>query len=440
MQTHDGLQNLVANLGTSRDKAAAGQFATVVDDPQQYINAYRGSALVRKIIDKPARDCFREWREWQGEAPQISALEAEEKRLGVKLVQSKMERLARLKGGAAVYIATRDRNPAEPLDPETIGLGDVRHLNMISREFLSPKEMQTDADLPGFGLPAMWTLSIGGRAQDVHPSRLVIRQGAEVLDETMAPTAQGWSDSVLTAMFDTVRDMTATMANIAALVYEAKVDVLKIPDLMQSLQTGGEAFEKLLLRRATLAQTGKGINGTLLMDAAEDYDQKSPSFATLPDIADRFMLMVSMAADMPRTVLFGESPGGMQSNGDEETRNYYDQIKARQTDEIEPAMAILDECLIRSALGSRPDELWYSWRPLWQPKQKERAETGKIIAEALKVCVEIGALSDEAAAVAAVNALTETGAFPGLESAAAEFEVTEPDPVEIGSDDIDQAE
>jgi len=94
---------------------------------------------------------------------------------------------------------------------------------------------------------------------------------------------------------------------------------------------------------------------------------------------------------------------------------------------MQPAMAILDECLIRSALGDRPDDLHYTWRPLWQPTAKERADIGKISAETMKIALEMDAVSVEAAGAALVNVLTESGAFPGLEGYAADFPLEDDD-------------
>src|SRR5690606_6151383 len=94
--------------------------------------------------------------------------------------------------------------------------------------------------------------------------------------------------------------------------------------------------------------------------------------------------LVSGAADIPITRFLGQSPGGMQSTGESDIRNYYDRIKAGQELEMRPAMAVLDECLIRSALGSRPADLFYTWRSLWQSSEKERADIGKTTADTIK--------------------------------------------------------
>ena len=84
-------------------------------------------------------------------------------------------------------------------------------------------------------------------------------------------------------------------------------------------------------------------------------------------------------------------------------------------------MGLLDECLIRSATGSRDPSIHYNWRPLWQPTAKERAEIGKLQADTLAVLDAMEILPSEALGKAAVTALTESGAFAGLEAAVEEF-------------------
>ena len=66
------------------------------------------------------------------------------------------------------------------------------------------------------------------------------------------------------------------------------------------------------------------------------------------------------------------------------------------------------ECLIRSALGNRPPELHWTWRPLFQPTAKERADMGKVLADSAKVLYDMDILPQEALADTIVNTLTES--------------------------------
>ena len=422
MRVLDGLRNLVSGLGTARDKGAQAQYYQPTYGPLDLLTAYQASALVRRVVDLPAEDACREWREWQAEADQISAIEAEEARLGIQAKMLEARRQARLFGGAALLIGTGDADPSQPLRPETITRGGLRYVTLLSHADVSAGDIERDPASPDFGRPRYWTLTTATSGTLVlHPSRLVITHGIPPMTGIAARATTGWGDSVLSGMLDAVRRVDEAAGNITSLLYEAKIDVIRLPGLMMNLQQRGEAFEAEVLRRMTLAATGKGINGTLILDAEEDYQQKSASFGGLPESLDRFMQLASAAAGIPMTLLFGMSPGGLNSSGDADTRGYYDRVRVQQTLEMQPAMAILDECLIRSALGDRPEGLHYVWRSLWQPTQKERAETGRALADAMRIVWETETVPAEAVGRALVNVLTESGAFPGLEGYVAEY-------------------
>lgn len=411
----DGFQNLVANLGTTRDKSYGNDYAFVPLTQAQIETAYRTSPIARKVVDMPAEDAAREWREWQAQADQIAAIEAEEKRLGLQAKLIKAAKVARMSGGAGIYIGVKGSvDPSLPLIPASVARGGLEYITVLSRWQLTEGPLQNDPRRPGFGQPEYYTMSAGDKVGvRIHPSRLVILRGNE-MPAAAITTFDSWGDSVLQGNLETILRLDAALANVAALVFEAKVDVIKIKGFTDNLRSGGAAYEALMLRRFGLAATAKGINGALLLDSEEDYQQKSANFATLPDILDRFMQQVAGAADMPMTLLFGTSPGGLNATGDSDTRGYYDRVKTVQTLDIEPAMAVLDNCLIRSALGARPADVHYVWRPLWQPTAKEKAEVGKIMADTMTAARNIG-LAEEVVGKALINGLTENGAFPGLE-------------------------
>ena len=166
----------------------------------------------------------------------------------------------------------------------------------------------------------------------------------------------------------------------------------------------------------------KGNNRIVLLNASanpdtpsETWEQKDATFATLPDIIDRMQQQVSGAAKIPRALLFGTGAGGLGATGDLELSAYYDQIATVQSNEIEPAMAIFDECLIRSALGNRPPEIWYEWSSLWQTSDAEKADIFAKVAGAVRNLADSGVIPREVLTQSVVNKLVETGSLPGLE-------------------------
>lgn len=414
-QINDGLINLTSGMGTTRDKGAMAAYAPSNLSDVDLLNAYRGSALIRRAIDLPAEDAAREWREWSADEDQITAIEAEERRLGVQGKVMRAQRLARLFGGSAIMIGDGASDPSQPINPATIRRGGLKYLTVMTTMDLSPDDIDRNPASADYGRPKRWTVVQTGQA--VHPSRLVVFSGLEPLSDYGIDAHPGWGTSVLEGMLDALKRVDEGANNVNSLVYEAKVDVFKIPGLMQNLASRGDAYGAEVLRRLTLAATGKGISGALVMDADEQYEQKGASFGSLPDVIDRFCQLASAESGIPMTLLFGMSPGGLNSTGAGDIRGYYDRVRVLQTLQMQPAMTVLDECLIWSALGSRPPEVHFNWRPLWQPTALERAEVGGKLVDAAEKLHAMGVVPAEAVGRAVVNGLTESGAFPGLESA-----------------------
>ncbi len=415
---NDSLTNLVANLGTGRDKAASSYYTPHLLSDIQLSDAYRYAWLPRKIVDCPPMDATRNWRSWQGSSAEIEALEGEEKRLNLRAkVREAMVKARTLGGGAIVIGASRSSEDiSKPINPDNIQRGGIPYLLVMSRIDLIAGQIERDPMSSNYNRPQSYTVR-GAASVEIHPSRVVRFIGAALPDESIGQGAltHGWGDSVLTAIYNACRDFDSTMSNVASLVFEAKVDIFKIPDFMR--QVGNPEYRARVLERTTLSATSKGINGALLMDAAEEYESKSASFGGLDAIIDRFMQVVAGASDIPITRLMGAQAKGLGNSGDTELTNYYDRVRGMQELEMGPEMRILDECLIRSALGARPASLHYAWRSLWQTTPKERADIGKTTADTIKTIADTKLFPADALAKAAENALVEADVLPGLEDA-----------------------
>lgn len=415
----DTLTSLVSGLGTGRDKSATTFYTLPAVDPATLSTMYRASWLARKIVTIPALDATRKWRNWQADYEVIEKIETTERRLDVqrKVLAAKIR--ARLFGFAALYIGTGLGKSWMPLDPERLGLDGIKFLNLLGRNDLQPGDIDRDPESEFYGTPAWYELQTRGATAvplRIHPSRLIVFVGEPVPDDEQLPAlGTSGSDSVLTSILEAIKQADSVTANTASLVYEAKIDVIRVPDLMASL-TDPE-YEGRLLNRFSLAATAKGINGTLLLDKEEEYEVKSPSFGTLPQLVMTFMEIVAGAADIPVTRLLGQSPSGLNSTGEGDMRNYYDRISSLQELELTPAMATFDECLIRSATGARDESIYYTWAPLWQITEKERADIGQIDANTIKTLNDTGLFPQEALAKAAVNRLTEDAILPGFDDA-----------------------
>ncbi|MGL4968470.1 MAG: DUF1073 domain-containing protein [Inquilinus sp.] len=407
----DTLTNLVAGLFTGKDKLAHDRFGLVPQDRGQLDAAYRGDWIARKVIDVPPFDMTREWRRWHAAPEQIAAIEAEEARLDVQRKVARALRLARLYGGAALVLGAGDGDPAQPLPP--LGRGGLHYLHVMHRWEIAPGEIDRDVLSPGFGEPGWYQVASAGRGGvRLHPSRVVRLPGAELPD---GAGTDGWGDSVLQAVMDAIRQAGLAAQGVATLIHEAKLDVIRIPQLTQNLAQAD--YAQRLVDRFTLANTMKGLVNALVIDKEEEWDRKQLSFAQLPEIMQQYLQIAAGAADIPATRLLGQAPAGLNATGEGDIRNYYDRIAAEQRVTLGPALRRLDEALILSALGSRPPEIRFEWAPLWQLGAGEAAAIGKTKAETSSLYAASGLIPPEVLARAVRNQVVEDGTYPGIEAA-----------------------
>lgn len=436
--TTDTLRSFVAALGDPlRDKAATAFYGNVWLTDEQLSTSYRTSWIAKKIVDIPAFDALRKWRLWQGDKKAITQIEAEERRLGLQTKMLACKTLARLWGGAAIIIGEKGIDDlTTPYDPEKVKKGGLPYLTVLSRREISSKELDNDPLSEFFGKPILYEVTGQERFVELHPSRLVVQIGSPHPDPWNAiGSANGWGDSVLQSAYDAMTHADSTSANIASLVFEANVDVFGIPDLQDYLVTK-ESMQRLL-DRFMLATVGKSINRAMIRDTAEEYERKDIKFNSLPDVLQQFLLVVSAAADIPLTRFLGQSPAGLNSTGSGDMKNYYDRVTSIQSLEIGPAMYLMDEALIRSALGSRPEDLFYLWAPLEQVNEVERATIGKTNAETTEILGRTGLFDPQELRDATINQLVENAIYPGLDEITAGNKVPEPEEPDPALEDPD---
>lgn len=414
----DSLVNVVTGMGTERDKAMATMFQFESMDQMQLDSAYRGDWIARKIVDIPADDATRQWRSWQADNADITAIEALEKSLKIQRQVKQALLRGRLYGGGALVLGVNQGLASDELRIDKIRRGDLRWVHVVNRYDLSIGPIEWNVESPYYGQPQYYTrTAIGQSSIQIHPSRVIRFLGNEILDLKLA---NGWGDSVLQVVADAVR-AAGTVTNVTAqLVQESKNDIVKIPEMSERIKNS--EYEDRLRKRFALANLMRSAYSILLIDKEEDWERQNAQFGGLPDILRMYMLIASGAADIPATRMLGQSPQGLSSTGESDIRNYYDRVSDEQRNEITPTITQLDEILIRSALGARPDDIFYEWNSLWQLSDKEKAELEKSKAEVYKIDVDSGLMDPVVLKEARENQLIESGLYPGLEGILEKYE------------------
>lgn len=428
----DRLVNVMSGMGTTVDRRTASFYQFLPVTPEQAEAAYRSSWLMRKIVDIPPLDMTRTWRAWQTDSDAIEALENEERRLGLKAKCKQALTLARLWGGSALILGAQNDRPEEPLDPARIAKSGLEYLHLVGRHQITAGTIVDDITSEWFGKPEYFELGQGTRVR-LHPSRVVEFIGQRAPDGgLLGQTEPFWGDPILQSISDAVKNADLAQDGFAALIDEAKVDILKIPGLTERALS--DEYESKLLNRFTAAKAGKSTWRMLAIDGDEEWEQRQVTWDGMPDIINTYLQIVSGAADIPVTRLLGQSPKGLQSNGDGERKDYHDMIAARQDELLAPALDRIDALLIPSALGRAPSDIWYRFNPLQQMDPEQAAKIEESRAKSLQALAATGLFSDEALSKIGQNALIEGGNWPGAEAA---FEESpEPDFGEPQPDDL----
>lgn len=422
----DSLVNVYTRMGTGADTTTATQFqlrlGALSDD--QLEAAYRGDWLSRKIINVPADDATREWRDWQAEGDDIEAIETEEKRLGLRQKVRRAKQLGRLYGGAAIVIgANNGGGSSTPLDPEAVSEGGLNFVHVLPRTQITAHELIRDPTDPLFGQPKMYQINSAETGPvDIHPSRVIRFLGNQLPDDLrgVAPGGNGWGDSILLAVEQAIKDMGTSSAGSASLIQEAKVDVIRIPEL--SNRISADAYQKALSSRFAYAAQAKSLYGFLIMDKEEEWQRINQDFSQLPEMMRTFMLLVAGAADIPATRLFGQSAVGLNATGEGDLKNYYDAVTSEQKNELGPMMEPLDEMLIRSALGKRDPSIYFEWAPLYTLDEVQKATVFLTKMNAIEKLASNALVPEQPLAEAVQNMLVEDNVLPGIEDALVAYE------------------
>lgn len=428
-----GLVNRITGTGTSRDKITAATWHFERPNDQQLMKLYRSTWVARKMVDIPVDDMLREGWTWQADGPDLTALEKLEADLGV------MDRLRTaltrdsVYGGAAFIVGDGAVDTTQELVPDSIGKGGLKYILVVGPGELTFREIDYTPSL-NYGKPKAYYLQLqDGHEVELHPSRVITFIGMPIAAPLGVKQEHDfWGDSRLSSV---MRDIAAAMSGVAGtgrLMEELAITYYKITGLTERLvEKGGE---EAVGRLVDMMSRMKSSINSVPMDAADDVEVITASFAGIPEALRSLMQNVSGAADIPLTRFLGSSPDGLNATGASDIRNYYDRLVGRRAAYVEPGMRRLDEFLIRSALGRYDETVWRVWHPMWQLSETEQVD---LDSKKMKILVDTSAAGiapEHVIAEVTRSAMIDSPTFIGAEKAYEEAdEMPEPDPVEVES-------
>jgi len=308
--------------------------------------------------------------------------------------------LGRLFGLAAIIPILDDGlPPSEPLDLTR----PYRVLNLIvaDKRELTPYSWQGNVTKRGFGEPDIWqysprAASSNAIAMQIHNSRLLKFGGKDVPRDVLLMN-NGADDSVLRTALDAIQHKATFDDSRAVLVNDFKVDVITSPDI-DHIATSDEQLEYIDKRMSLLAR-GKSLLNMIVLDGKETYAKSSTSVAGLADLDDRTSNQLAAALRMPQTRLSGEAPGGLNTDGESQQKNWNDVATAWQRLELRPQLVQLYRIFFGArngpTQGITPAKFYIEFEPLDEPTEQQKANARKTVAETDAIYLDRGVISPE---------------------------------------------
>lgn len=429
MLTNDGFDNFVARLGLNNDNmlsAGTYEFNLVTRNRIKLEAAYRGSWIVGKVVDAVAEDMTRAGIE-------ITTNEGEE---DIKDLYTDMSRLqiwqslaanikwGRLYGGSIAVIQIKGQDMATPLNLDSIAEGQFQGLVIFDRWQLNPVLTPVIDSGPEMGLPKFYDIVNNPQSMDptaktatgqirVHHSRCIRFTGID-LPYFQAITEMMWGESILERLWDRLISFDSVTMSTANLVERANNRTVAIEGLREIIAAGGAAKEGLL-SQFEMMRSMQANEGLTLIDKNDTFDAKVYTFAGLPDVIIQFGQQLAGSADIPLVRLFCQSPAGLNATGDADIRMYYDNINAWQEAKLRAGMEMILKVMWRSTFAKpAPDDLEFTFTPLWQMSAVDKATIAKTNTETVLGAFESGLTSRESSLKDLRQTSSDTGLFGNI--------------------------
>lgn len=349
--TLDSVRNTITGLGGDYDKGSAARPDTLTEDLSysELQALYRRNGYARKFIEKVPQDSTRNGWFLKDGGDDADPMEDEDERLDVRGKVREAHQWGRLFGGAWILIVTDDDVPpeyqtggalsgqwlAQPLDLSRIR--KVLNLVVLERLEASVYAYDTDPRSPTFRQARLYQVNpnTGGVMSDaayrsgiVHASRMVYFPGA-LLPPQLRQLNGGVDDSVIQAVWNQVQRKESHEQALSVLSQELQTAVLKMEDLAGIATSDQAAYFDT---RMKLLAKSKGVLGMVLLGQGEEYDQRPGTVSGMGELDNTLRQSLAAVFGMPQVVLYGDTPGGLNTDGASHRSLWQANISASQSE------------------------------------------------------------------------------------------------------------
>lgn len=368
----DGWTNVLTGLGRKGRDRSQGTSMTAPDllTPLELLAMYQGDGPATRIVDSVAEDMTRNgWRIAGDDAEETLYKTGEKMELTARVCEA--EKWRRLFGGA-IIIKHYENDGASLAAPVRPGAKLVRlkvypctMVDLHESTFSTNPRSPYYEDIEIFAVRKKFSAD----TMRVHASRVEVLKGRAlpaIREQTATLAQQYWGMSALQAPYQALSILGAFVQGIGHAGQEMAVSKYRLSNLMQIL---AENSTDALYARMEAIELSKSLINAVLLGKDEEWGRDQLSFVGLPEVFDRLAMMVSGACAIPVTKIFGRSAAGLNATGEGDTRDYYDLLNSRQTNDLAPLLSRL-----YAAIKSSVKDFEMMFNPVWTPTQAELIE------------------------------------------------------------------
>lgn len=398
----DGVINTRTKIGTSKDRSTSTYVQKNLEDRKYYEELYDIVPMAKKIVDILPKESTREWIDYTNlELNEKDKLLKEIKRLRIRDFIYKTAVYSRLYGAGCIYIF--DDTSLEKLKTPLKEKTTIKNLILFNNFDLQPSfEKVLDFSSPSYGLPKYYkiTSNINDKINtvEIHYSRFIIMQGDEI-SKTSFESNNYFNYGILGKIGDTIKNWTISYNLIPDIIAKYNLAILKMDGMVEVLEStmdeNGDCIIGKQVIRDKVDQVNEDITSLSIgvIDSKDEFDIVNPTnsegLASLLEKLDKLLIAES---NIPHTRIMGESPGGSNSTGNSTTLDFENKIKQFQETRIRPALDTLFN-IMKDYLNI--GDFDFDFNPLYQPTEKEVAETRKITSDTYNADIASGILSAE---------------------------------------------
>ncbi len=429
--TIDSFQNFAARVGlgsgNQHDQSQYG-FDFVSRDRLKLEAMYRSSWVVGQVVDVVAEDMTREGLNIRGfDNPEdVEVINQAMDRLEIWDKLSSTIKWGRLYGGCLAVMLIDGQRPETPLNTMTIAKGAFKGVMVLDRWMVIPSlhDLVTEYG-PHYGKPKYYDVisdAVGFCNQRIHYSRIIRIDGVD-LPYWQSISENLWGQSVIERLIDRLTIFDSATLGAGQLVYKAHLRTYKVDKLREIIAKGGAVYEALLKQINQIRQF-QSNEGLTLMDSSDSFETHQYSFTGLDNVLLQFGQQISGAVQIPLVRLFGQSPAGMNSTGESDLSNYYDNINQQQERRLRTPLQTLLQVVCLSELGCElPKSFKFDFASLWQLDDEKKASIASSVTSTVMSAFENGIVTEQTA----LKELRQSSEITGIWSSITNIDIEQAD-------------